>query len=237
MAAPRHEAAHNAVTRRGLERQDRAVTVLSAAGSFAIVAGLLTITPGLDTALVLRSALTAGRRLAFATALGISTGALIWGAGAAVGVSALLTASHLAYTVLRWLGAAYLIFLGLRTWWQSRRRSVEAGAAIPVPEAVPRSALRAWMRGLGTNLLNPKIGAFYVAILPQFIPAHVAHLPMGLLLAAIHDVEGMVWFTLLICAAQAARRWLSRDAVHRVVDRITGTVLVGFGLKLALSRR
>ena len=210
------------------------MTPLSALGSFAIVAGLLTVTPGLDTALVLRSAVAAGRRHAAATAFGISTGALLWGVGAAAGVSALITASHLAYLVLRIAGALYLAQLGVRMLWSSFRR----GPAEAVPAApVAPSAWRAWRKGLTTNLLNPKIGAFYVAVLPQFLPPHVPHLAMGVLLAAVHDAEGLLWFAGLIAAASAFRRMLDRPAVHRWTDRITGTVLLGFAAKLAVTPR
>jgi threonine/homoserine/homoserine lactone efflux protein len=209
------------------------VTVASSVASFALVAGLLTITPGLDTALVLRTALTTGRARAFATALGVGTGALSWGIAAAAGVSALLVASHLAYTVLRMVGAAYLIWLGARMLWQTRRPPPAVSSG--VPERPVGGVGRAWARGLGTNLLNPKVGAFYVAMLPQFLPAHVAHLEMGLLLAGVHDVETIAWFTLVIGAAHLVRGWLDRPVVHRVIDRITGTVLIGFGLKLALT--
>ncbi|WP_412542500.1 LysE family translocator [Longispora sp. K20-0274] len=195
--------------------------------SFALVAGLLTLMPGLDTALVLRTAVAQGRAAAFATALGINAGALIWGAAAAVGVSALLAASQLAYTVLRFVGAGYLVWLGIG---MLRRRAAGAEAAPPAP-----SVRRAWVRGLTTNLLNPKIGAFYVAMLPQFIPAESSHLGMGLLLALVHDLEGMAWFTVLICGAHAVRGWLGRRAVRKALDRVTGAALIGFGAKLALQ--
>ncbi|WP_345629133.1 LysE family translocator [Rugosimonospora acidiphila] len=214
------------------------MTLTSAVLSFAVVAGLLTIIPGLDTALVLRSAVRHGRRQAFVTALGIGTGSLVWGAAAAVGVSALLTASVLAYTVLRVAGAAYMIFLGARMLWTALRGA--GGDAEPTPRialAASASVRLAWLRGLLTNLLNPKIGAFYVAVLPQFIPAGASHLAVGVLLATVHDVEGMLWFTMIIFGAQAVRGWLRRRSVHRAVDGVTGSVLVCFGLKLGLSAR
>jgi threonine/homoserine/homoserine lactone efflux protein len=204
----------------------------------------VTIIPGLDTALVVRTAVAQGRRQGFAVALGINTGVLIWGAAAAVGVSALLVASHVAYDALRFAGAAYLTWLGAvmlcRTW---RRRAANGETALgeathaegrrPAPTAAPDSALRSWSRGVATNLLNPKIGAFYVAILPQFIPAHAPHLLMGLTLAGVHDAEGIAWFTLIISAAHLARRFLASDRARAIMDRITGTVLIGFGLRLA----
>jgi threonine/homoserine/homoserine lactone efflux protein len=268
------------------------VTVLSSLASFAVIAGLLTIIPGLDTALVLRAAVNLGRPAGFATATGILTGTLIWGAAAAVGVSALLTASRDGYDALRLAGAAYLLLLGgslLGRRWRQRRAvspaaaagqatacatpvtvraepagpGVSAGLAVPGPVAAPgtvaasrtapaggtragdaapaaRPAVSAllglWSRGVLTNLLNPKVGVFYVAMLPQFIPARSPHLLMGLALAGVHDLEGLIWFTLLIAAAHRARRWLRGDRMAAVMDRVTGTVLIAFGVRLALSR-
>lgn len=228
------------------------MTVYSALVSFAVIAGLLTIIPGIDTALVVRAAVSQGRRAGFVTALGIGSGTLVWGATAAIGVSALLTASRLGYDVLRLAGTVYLLTLGATMLWRSRTRrhapitpavsgtdaEAEADHAAPQSAAAsPRPGLlRMWSRGVLTNLLNPKVGVFYVPMLPQFIPARSPHLLMGLALAGVHDVEGMIWFTMLIGTAHRARRWLSSDRVKRGMDRITGIVLIAFGLKLAFSR-
>jgi len=213
------------------------VTLPAAVLSFAVVAGLLTVIPGLDTALVLRAAIAQGRRQAFATALGINTGALVWGAGAAVGVSALLMASSIAYMLVRVAGAAYMIWLGSKMLWSAVRDRVGIDTPESILAAVPATAWGSWRRGLLPNLLNPKIGAFYVAVLPQFIPAGTSHLAVGLLLALVHDVEGMLWFTAIIFGAQSARRLLARRSAKRAIDGVTGTVLVGFGLRLGLSTR
>jgi threonine/homoserine/homoserine lactone efflux protein len=203
--------------------------------SFAAVAGLLTIVPGLDTAMVLRSAATHGRLHGFAAALGVNCGALIWGAGAAVGVSALLTASTAAYTVVRIAGAGYMILLGSRLALYALR----SGGHDPAAEAPasPPGLARSWSRGLTTNLLNPKIGAFYVAILPQFIPAHASHLAVGLLLALVHDLEGLIWFTGIILATHSVRTLLHRRRARRTIDGVTGATLIGFGIKLGLSAK
>ena len=214
---------------------------LSDFASFAVVAGLVTIIPGLDTALVVRTTVTQGRRRGFAAAFGINTGVLVWGAAAAVGVSALLAASQLAYDVVRAAGAAYLVWLGTamlwRTWARRGAARPNATGTEPVTSRPQESVVRTWLRGATANLLNPKIGAFYLAMLPQFIPAHSSHLLMGLALAGIHDAEGLIWFTTLISAVHLARRFLDSNRVHKIMDRITGTVLIGFGLKLALSSR
>lgn len=205
----------------------------SAIIGFAVVAGVMTLVPGIDTALVLRTAITQGRAKAFATAAGISLGVLVWGVSAALGVSALLAASHLAFTVLKWVGAAYVVWLGIRLIVQSFSSShVDLDAGVAAPE----SAWTGFRRGLLTNLLNPKIGVFYVAVLPQFLPADEPAAIGGGVLALVHVTEGMVWFGALILAAHALRAWLSRPRVQTWIDRITGGVLVGFGIKLALSR-
>jgi threonine/homoserine/homoserine lactone efflux protein len=214
------------------------MTIPSAIASFAVVAGLLTIVPGLDTALVLRSAATRGRTHAFATALGISTGALAWGAAAACGATALLTVSHGAYTALRIAGAIYLLWMGVGMLRALRGEQVLAVRRDPQTMRLSGS----YLRGLTTNLLNPKIGVFYTAMLPQFIPEGAPHLATGLLLALVHDIEGMAWFALLILGAHQIgallrRLRLSRRAVRRSMDAVTGTVLIGFGLELALSER
>ncbi len=202
--------------------------------SFAILGALLTITPGLDTALVLRSAVTMGRGAAFATALGVNSGALLWGAAAAVGVSALLTASATAYTVLRVAGAAYMLYLGVR---MMRSAFNKDGEAVELAGPAAPTWWSTFGKGLFTNLLNPKVGAFYLAVLPQFIPAGSSPLGMGLLLALVHDIEGLAWFSLIIFGARAARGLLARRSMRRTVDAGTGAVLIGFGLRLGLSSR
>jgi threonine/homoserine/homoserine lactone efflux protein len=206
--------------------------------SFAAVAGLLTIVPGLDTAMVLRSTVAHGRMHGFVTALGVNSGALIWGAGAAVGVSALLTASTIAYTVVRIAGAGYMIMLGARIALQAlRNREHEPAVAAAALEASQSDLMRSWSRGLTTNLLNPKIGAFYVAILPQFIPAHASHIAVGLLLAFVHDLDGLAWFTAIILGTHSIRVLLDRRHARRVIDGVTGATVIGFGLKLGLSAK
>lgn len=199
--------------------------------TFSVVALALTLTPGLDTALVLRSALTRGRRDAAATGAGIVSGLFVWGAAAAVGVSALLTASQVAYDVLRFAGAAYLVWFGLRLLVRAARRTPGEEPA-GVADSSPWRAAR---QGLATNLLNPKVGVFYVALLPQFLPSGSNPLAAGLLLAGVHALITVVWFALLIALAAALARWLRRPATVRAIDGVTGTTLIGFGVKLAVT--
>lgn len=197
-----------------------------------MVAGLLTLVPGLDTALVLRSSLTSTRPYAWATALGVVTGAMTWGIAAAVGISALLTASELAYRVLTIGGAGYMLWLGAFM----IRKSFRGGFGLdPVDGAaivVSSPSWRGWLLGAGTNLLNPKVGVFYIATIPQFLPAGASPLLMGAALAGVHCVLSMVWFSVLILGGGYARRWLGNPRALRVADRLTGLVLIGFGGKL-----
>jgi threonine/homoserine/homoserine lactone efflux protein len=205
------------------------VSVETALIAFVAAASLLTITPGLDTAMVLRTAAVEGPRTAALAALGIILGCLAWGAAVALGLGVLLAASSVAYTVLKWAGAAYLAWLGFRLIVKPRSR-FDLGAA-----STERGS---WLaRGFLNNLLNPKIGVFYVSFLPQFVPPRVAAAPFIFLLAAIHGVLGAAWFAALIAATSPLKRWLERAAVVRWIDRVTGVVFVGFGLRLALDRR
>ena len=197
--------------------------------AFTFAAALLTVTPGLDTALVLRTAAAEGGRRAFAAALGICLGCLAWGAVVAVGLGALLEASELAYRVLKWAGAAYLVYLGTRMILLARDE--------PHTAAAEAGRSNWFLRGLLTNALNPKVGAFYVSFLPQFVPAGADVPSATLLLASIHAGLGLIWFLLLIGATRPLARALRTPGLVRTLDRLTGGVLIFFGLKLALSRQ
>ncbi|MDQ0598711.1 threonine/homoserine/homoserine lactone efflux protein [Streptomyces canus] len=208
----------------------------SALGSFALIVGLLTLTPGIDTALILRTAVTGRSTRAWGVVLGIQTGTLVWGVLGALGVTAVLTASHLAYTALRWAGAAYLVWMGARMVWATLRR--RGGDAGPAEEADSGGGFwSGWRKGALTNLLNPKVGAFYMAVLPQFVPegGAAAHLLAGALLAGVHIALGVIWSGVLILFARTLRDTLRRPSARRVLDRVTGTVIAAFGARLAFG--
>ncbi|MEV5201851.1 LysE family translocator [Streptomyces sp. NPDC053720] len=211
------------------------MAISSALWSFALVVGLLTLTPGLDTALILRTSALGRRKRAWGVVLGIQTGTLVWGAFTSLGVTALLTASHLAYTALRWIGAAYLIWMGFRMLRDTFRGLPMADMDDSVLAADADSVSGGWRQGTLTNLLNPKMGAFYVAVLPQFIPAGTGHFTMGLLLTTVHILIGLLWSGVLIGFARVLHGWLRKPQARRLLDRITGTVIGIFGIRLALS--
>lgn len=198
--------------------------------AYTIAAALITLTPGLDTMLVLRTAIVEGPRRAWGAGAGIVMGCLVWGASVAIGVGALMEASQTLYRVLQLAGAAYLLYLGisiLRAPPRDLTLSASGGAS-------PGSSW--FLRGLWTNLLNPKVGLFYVTFLPPFIPSGVNVFGYTLLLAAIHALLGIAWFALLIGAARSMTGMLSRRGVVSWLDRLTGGVLILLGLKIAFSR-
>lgn len=200
--------------------------------AFCAVAALLTVTPGLDTALVLRTSASEGARPALSAGLGICLGCLAWAAIVALGLGALLAASELAYGVLRWVGAAYLIQLGGKLLLKPRR-------AFEGPDAESeRRGASAWLaRGFLTNILNPKVGVFYVSFLPQFVPAGAPVGPFIMLLGAIHALMNLLWCALLVVATRPVARALRRPGVIAWLDRLTGVVFVAFGARLALESR
>lgn len=196
--------------------------------AFVVAAGVLTLTPGVDTAMVLRAAAVSGAR-GGAAALGIALGLCAWGMGAALGLTALLAASSMAFAIVKVAGAGYLFYLGVMLILKPR------SAAMP-PQA-GGGAATAFRRGLMTNLLNPKVGVFYITFLPQFIPPGGDAIPFCLLLAGLHVLLTLIWFAALIALTVPLGRVLARPAVLRGLDRLTGCVFVAFGLRLALTER
>jgi threonine/homoserine/homoserine lactone efflux protein len=206
------------------------MTITESLSAFVFAAGLLTLTPGIDTTFVLRASTFDGPiRGAQATA-GILLGCLVWGALVAFGLAALITASPLAYGVLKWAGALYLLWLGGRMLARPR-------ATLPTAADSANGGRANWFwRGLAGNLLNPKMGVFYVSFLPQFGPRGVAVAPYILLLAAIHAALGLAWCGTLILASRPLGRAMRRPMVIKTLDRLTGVVFIGFGARLALSK-
>ena len=172
-------------------------------------------------------------RSAYATVAGILTGVWIWGAAAALGISALLIASHVAYTFVKWAGAVYLVFLGLKMLWDSRNISPET---INANTDNIKSVKKTFARALIINLTNPKTGVFYIAVLPQFLPEEFPALVGGLLLSTIHNLLTFIWFTLLIYGASFAKETLKNPRVQKIIERASGIALIGFGIRVAFEK-
>jgi threonine/homoserine/homoserine lactone efflux protein len=199
--------------------------------AFTATAAVLIVTPGMDTALVLRTSAVEGHRRGLATVAGICTGCLIWGASVALGLGALLMASHTAYTLVKLAGAAYLAWLGLNLILKPRERfAAEANGAPAL-----KSRFGAFGRGLGTNLLNPKCGVFYVSFLPLFVPHGWAVGPTLLGLCLAHVIMSFAWLAFVAMATAPLGKLLARPGVAKWLDRVTGSMFLAFGARLALD--
>ncbi|WEN42342.1 Threonine efflux protein [Thauera sp. GDN1] len=207
------------------------MTVAQSLLAFTLAAIVLAATPGIDTALVLRMSIPAGARRGLSAAFGIAAGCLLWGAVVATGLGALLAASGTLFTAVKFLGAAYLVWQGVLL---LRSRGERADA--PVGAAHGETAGSAFAKGFLTNALNPKVGIFYLTLLPQFVPAGVEVASFSFLLASIHVAMSLLWFVLLIALTRRSVHFLQKPSVVAVLDRLTGVVFLGFGLKLAVSQ-
>jgi threonine/homoserine/homoserine lactone efflux protein len=195
--------------------------------AFIGTAVIIALTPGADTALVVRNALVAGAPAARRTALGTSTGLLVWGAASGCGVAAVLNASAEVFTAVKIAGAVYLIWLGLKA-------IRHAGAQEQPGRSRHGSDFR---QGLFCNLLNPKAGIFFTALLPQFVSPQDPALLVSLLLTAIAAATSLAWLSVYATVVPRAGDVLRRPPVRRALDRVTGVVLIGLGVRLASTRR
>jgi threonine/homoserine/homoserine lactone efflux protein len=208
------------------------MSLIAAMSAYAVPAALITMLPGPDTAMVLTTALRAGRGAAARAAWGVGTGLLMWGAAAALGLATALRNCTVAFEVFRWAGAVYLLGLGIRGVLAARSHSAGAPAG-PTHEARGRTLGWGYRRALLTCVLNPKLGVFFVVFLPQFIPAGAPVAPTSLALAAVQGGEAVLWYLLVGRLASGATRVLARARVRAWLDRITACVFIGFGLRMA----
>ena len=192
--------------------------------AFLGVSLLVIVTPGQDTALTIRNTLLGGRRAGVRTAAGVAAGQATWTLAASAGVVALLRASEPAFTAVRLAGAAYLVYLGLQT--LLRRGHVESRAG------GGGSSRRALRQGLLSNLGNPKMAMFFTSLLPQFGSSFASLVALGLGFCSLT----FLWLSGYAWAVARAGDVLRRPRIRRALDRVTGVVLVAFGLRLAAER-
>jgi threonine/homoserine/homoserine lactone efflux protein len=200
--------------------------------TFAAAGALVVLIPGPDTLVMLRSVILHGRRSAALTALGILTGLSIWASAAAIGLTALLRASHDGYLALRLAGAAYLLYVGVQA-----LRSRAAGRLQDPAATSPRLRLvgKGFRAGLTTDLLNPKVGVFFITFLPAFIPHGAPAVPVTLGMGAIFVTETGVYLGTMLIFVERLTRWLRSERFQRRLNRATGLVLIGFGIRLAVE--
>jgi threonine/homoserine/homoserine lactone efflux protein len=194
----------------------------------------IALLPGPDTAVVTKNALIHGREAALGSAIGVNVGLAVWTVATAAGVAAVLRSSAVVYDSLRLIGALYLIWIGARALWDSRR----PGGDGTQPTVTPRSidGRGGFRQGVISNLANPKVGIFFTSLLPQFVSPHGSALLQMLLLGATFIAFNVVWMSSYALAAVRLSDVLSRARVKATIDRCTGLILVGVGLRLALER-
>jgi threonine/homoserine/homoserine lactone efflux protein len=202
--------------------------------AFVVVSAVVIVTPGPDTALTIRNALLGGRRGGVLTALGVSTGQLVWAIASAAGIAALLEASEPAFVAVRIAGAAYLVFLGAQTLFRAVRAGGEDAAATqlePAPGSSGRTSLR---QGIVSNLGNPKMAIFFASLLPQF--AGQGSFAGGLLLGIVFAAMTFAWLAAYAVGVARAGDILRRPRIRRALAAVTGTALVALGLRVAADR-
>lgn len=205
--------------------------------AFLVIAVVVIVTPGPDTALTVRNTLLGGRRGGVFTAMGVATGQVIWTVATSAGISALLAASESVFRAVKFVGATYLIFLGVQVLYdalraQGNRNAVDVSPS--APRLAPPVALR---QGLVSNLTNPKMAAFFPALLPQFAPVGNIPFVVLILLGLLFSSMTLVWLTGYAFAVAQAGDFLRRSRIRRLLEAATGAVLVTLGLRLAIERR
>jgi len=203
--------------------------------AFALIAGLLTIAPGADTILVIRNTLRTNVAGGLASTVGICSSLILHALLSSLGLALLLAQSAIAYQGVRIAGAAYLVWLGI----QSLRRRNPVGVDEQLEDVSPAdstvSVSRCFREGFVTNLLNPKVVLFYLAIVPQFVPSDGSVIATSLMLASLHAVMGIAWLSALCLVAGRTKDWLTRPKARAAVEKTAGLALIGFGLSVAAN--
>lgn len=203
--------------------------------TFVAFATLLVLVPGPDTFVVLKNSLTGGRAAGLSASVGVLASTCVQGTAAAFGVGAIISRSQPLFETLRWAGVAYLCFLGvqaLRSAWRGEYARFDGAAP-----ATGRGPLVRAREGFLSNITNPKVLAFYISVLPQFLhPGQTGALD-ALALAYTHAVIGIAWLAVVVWILHRMRTVIARRPVRRALDGFAGTALVGFAVKLAVEPR
>ncbi len=203
--------------------------------AFLIAITILTLTPGLDTALVIRNTSRGGFADGTVTSFGICFGLFVHATFSAIGVSAILASSAQLFQIVKFIGAVYLIWLGISSLRSLRHTG--GGLVVEAKHSNKLQLKRSLREGFLSNVLNPKTAVFYLAFLPQFVDPHYSLLGQSLLMASIHFVIAMIWQCSLAGALSKAKALLKNSSFMRWMEGITGGVLIALGVKLLLERR
>lgn len=202
--------------------------------AFTLVASLLVMSPGPNGVLIARTVPTSGRAAGFANIAGFVSAFYLHGALSILGISIILAQSAVAFAIVKYLGAAYLCWVGVKA-------LIEAWRGIEAPKQVrparrKRNLPKAFAEGFLTNALNPKVTMFYLAAFPQFISASQTPAVSSFVLVFVHSMINAVWFSALVVLFSSLTRAAGSDRFQRWLKGVTGTVFIGFGLKLATLR-
>ncbi|PGM61821.1 lysine transporter LysE [Bacillus cereus] len=203
--------------------------------TFIVTSILLILSPGIDTALVTKNTITFSTKGGLLTALGIASGILVHTIATGLGLSLLLTQSAKLFVVIKLIGAVYLIFLGISSFKNSNQDPVRVRKSTVVSSYDVFSRL--YRQGILTNVLNPKVALFFLTFLPQFTNKTQNFVPQVLLLGLIYSGLTLGWFICYISVMNLFRTWILKPTVHRIMERITGIVLICLGLKLVMGTK
>lgn len=202
--------------------------------AFVTVTALLVISPGPNGVLIARTVPTSGKLAGFANIAGFVTAFYIHGAFVLFGLSVILLESAELFFLVKMLGAAYLCYVGIRALVQAWRGHIVDSAVAPARRR--RTLTKAYVEGLLTNALNPKVSMFYIAAFPQFLPPDQATSANVFLLVFLHSMINLVWFSTMVLVFSRLTRFAASGRVERWIKAVTGVVFIGFGLKLATIR-
>lgn len=196
--------------------------------TFLVLSLFVVMSPGIDTALITKRTLTDGRKDGYKMALGITTGSLVHTFAAAFGLSAILMQSAVAFEMVKYIGALYLIYLGLSSFISRKKKA---------SESADKQNNSAFKQGLFSNVLNPKVAMFFLTFLPQFVKTGENATQHLIIMGVIYTLLSISWFFIYVFFINYLREWLLAPKVQKFMDKATGLVLIGFGLKLALDKQ
>ncbi|MFD9625291.1 LysE family translocator [Peribacillus muralis] len=201
---------------------------------FVLMCILLILLPGPDTAIATRNTVTDGTKGGFKTMLGTCCALLIHTSAAVFGLSAIIVKSALVFSVFKYVGAIYLVYLGIKTLWGLKNNQAASAEGAPIKSKYENQSC--FKQGFLTNLLNPKVAVFFLTFLPQFVdPGNTTFLPF-LIMGITYTVLTALWFIFYIYLLNQISAFMKRPRTQAIFEGVTGMVLIGFGIKLALEK-
>ena len=201
---------------------------------FVLMCIFLIILPGPDTAIATKNTLTVGRSGGLKTILGTCCALIIHTSAAVLGLSAIIVKSALLFSILKYVGAVYLVYLGVKTLWSLRKK--EEAASVEMNTKSQFEHTSCFKQGFLTNILNPKVAVFFLTFLPQFVDAGSNTFLPFLLMGITYTVLTAIWFFLYVYLINQISAFMKKPKAQNMIEGITGTILIGFGIKLALEK-